>query len=327
MNPCLIALITLLTLIVAIGLAGARAKANLKKKFPPTGQLIDVGGYRLHIDVQGEQHAGPTVVLEAGAGGFGAQWALVQPAVAQFARVVAYDRAGYGWSDPNPAPRHAEMLAQELHALLSTANVPGPYILVGHSLGGVVARQFVRQHPATVAGLVFVDSAHEQQYRRFPSELVKKLASMQAMFGVMNFLNTLGLQALNPKMIAGDNTGPKELVEVYRALVATNPQHFPTTLAESQAAMACTDAPAPLGDVPLVVLSHGLPQDVPMVKPEVNRAYEAVWQIMQAELAALSTQGYRQMVEGAGHNIMIDKPEAVIAAIRAMVVAHVGLRV
>lgn len=310
----------LVALVVVIGLAGAVAKANLKRQFPPVGQLIDVGGYRLHINVQGQQHAGPTVVLDSGTGGFGVQWALVQPAVAQFARVVAYDRAGYGWSDPSPrqVPRDVETLAQELHTLLQKANLPGPYILVGHSLGGVVARQFAQHDRACVAGLVLVDSAHEQQPQRFPPELVKMMASMKTMLGVMKFLNVVGIQALHPKMLAGDQLGPQEMIDVYRALIATNPHHFPTTLAESEAALVGAAAPAPLGSLPLVVLSHGLPQDVPMAKPEVNRAYEEAWQTMQAELAALSPDSQRRVVENAGHNIQIDQPQAVVEAIRAV---------
>ncbi|HET6891368.1 MAG TPA: alpha/beta hydrolase, partial [Pyrinomonadaceae bacterium] len=106
--------------------------------YPPQGKLIDIGGYRLHFDCTGKKE--PTVVLIAGAGDFSFDWSLVQPSVGQFARVCSYDRAGFGWSDPGPPPRTMKQEAFELHTLLKAANIKPPYILVGHSLGGLVSR-------------------------------------------------------------------------------------------------------------------------------------------------------------------------------------------
>ena len=122
------ALLWLLAAVIALVGAGAiyqaAATARDARRYPPPGQLVDVGGYRLHLYCTGE--GGPTVVLEAVSGGLAIDWAWVQPEVARATRVCAYDRAGRGWSDPGPAPRDARQLARELHTLLANAAVPGP---------------------------------------------------------------------------------------------------------------------------------------------------------------------------------------------------------
>ena len=124
--------------------------------YPPLGQLVDVGGYRLHIVCIGE--GSPTVVLEAGLIGLVLAWSLVQPNISHFTRVCAYDRAGYGWSDPNPTeiPPTSQRLIHELHTLLLNTSVEGPYILVAHSFGGLNARLFAHEYPHETAGLVWL---------------------------------------------------------------------------------------------------------------------------------------------------------------------------
>ena len=144
---------TLLLLAVTTGIfltAATRAKARLKKQYPPIGQTIDIGGYRLRMHAEGE--GTPTVILDAGAGGIGLSWELVRPALAKVTRLVTYDRAGLGWSDALPLPQDAAQFARELHTLLKNANVPGPYVLVGHSLGGFIVRIFARDYASEVRG-------------------------------------------------------------------------------------------------------------------------------------------------------------------------------
>src|SRR3972149_4273654 len=127
----IISILMLVVLILALGtlIAGAIAKANLAKLYPAPGQLVDVGGYELHINCTGQ--GSPTVTLAAGSLEYSLFWALVQPEVARFTRVCSYDRAGYGWSEPRPHPRTANTMVEELHTLLVNANVKGPYVLVG----------------------------------------------------------------------------------------------------------------------------------------------------------------------------------------------------
>ena len=120
------------------------------------GQLVDVGPYRLHLECHGSR--GPTVILEPGAGGSAASMGLIAPAVARDSRVCVYDRAGRGWSDPAASPPDGAQIATDLHTLLDRAHVPGPYVLAGHSFGGLYVRTYAAKYPDEVAGLVLVDS-------------------------------------------------------------------------------------------------------------------------------------------------------------------------
>jgi hypothetical protein len=158
----------MLALIVGLVLLGASYEAISSmgdaKAYPPPGRLIDVGGYRLHINCVGTAGAGsPTVVLDAGLSRTSLDWSLVQPEIGQTTRVCAYDRAGMGWSDPAPQDkaRTPGQIARELHTLLSNAGIAGPYVLVGHSLAGKNVRMFALQHPDEVAGMVLVDARGE----------------------------------------------------------------------------------------------------------------------------------------------------------------------
>ena len=124
----------------------------------PPGRLVDIGGYRLHLWCMGKEGEGPAVVLIPGAGDFSFTWGLVQPAVAKFTRACSYDAAGQAWSDKGPEPRTFKQEAYELRTVLRTAGVNGPYVLVGASLGGIIARVFARDYPNDVAGMVLVGS-------------------------------------------------------------------------------------------------------------------------------------------------------------------------
>jgi pimeloyl-ACP methyl ester carboxylesterase len=127
-------LVTIVTVLVTTSIAGAVIKGRMKAAYPPPGQMVDVGGYRLHVHCQAEGR--PTVVMDTGQGSPSLAWALVQPEVAKASRVCVYDRAGLGWSDLSPKLRTNQVMAEELHTLLHNGGIEGPYILVGHSMGG-----------------------------------------------------------------------------------------------------------------------------------------------------------------------------------------------
>ena len=127
-------------------------------------RMVDVGSSRLHVWSDGG--GTPPVVMEAGTWDVALTWAWVLPEVATFTRAITYDRAGVGWSEPSPRPRTAAVMVDELLALLDRAHVDPPYVLVGMSFGGLIARLLAYQHPNRVAGLVFADSAHEDQFIR-----------------------------------------------------------------------------------------------------------------------------------------------------------------
>lgn len=309
------------SIILFLALA-SRAKARLRKQYPPIGRMVDIGGYRLHMHVEGEGTS--TVILDAGAGGIGLSWELVRPAISRATRVVTYDRAGLGWSDPSPRPRRADVMAEELHTMLKNANIPGPYILAGHSLGGPVARQFAAKYPDEVAGLVMVDSAHEEQMKHFPEAMVKMAESMKGMMGIMKLMGKLGIFAHKPGLVQiGDNGAlPSELVAHMQGVMASSDGHADALAAESESAYAAETPPvSTLGNLPLIVISHGQ-LDANAVPPslgqQVRDEYETAWQKLQAEITSLSTRGRRVVAERSGHNVIFDQPGIVIQSVLEM---------
>ncbi len=150
-------------LIVAGTVYESRAEAADAGAYPPAGQMVEVGGYRLHVNCTGA--GSPTVVIGGGWGDWSLGWSGVQPGVARTTRVCTYDRAGMGYSEAGPVPRDAEQFAKELHTLLQQAGIPGPYVLVGHSMGGLTVRVFAHEYPAEVAGIVLIDSMSPGQAR------------------------------------------------------------------------------------------------------------------------------------------------------------------
>lgn len=313
---------TLLTIFIFVTglvlLAGARAKVRLKRAYPPAGRMIDIGGCRLHVDIQGE---GPfTVVFESGMGGTAAHWEKVQPEIAGYATTISYDRAGLGWSDPGRQPRSFEAMAGELRALLTAAHVPGPFVLVGHSSGGVVARCFAAAYPELVAGLILVDSAHEQQFtQRFPAKVRAMAPKMIKSMKPMRWVFASGIPALLVSKIPLTPGLSGTVAQAERAARVMSSKHMRAVLDEMAAIVHCPPLLDTLGSLPLVVLSHGVPQPVPNMSDEVNAAYEAAWQEMQRELARLSSHGQHIIVEESGHDIQLENPHAVIDAIRQVI--------
>jgi pimeloyl-ACP methyl ester carboxylesterase len=325
---------TILVLVVAVFLiAGARAKSGLRAENPPPGRLVDVGGYDLHLYCEGE--GSPTVLLETGAGGFSSHWVYVQEEVAEFTRVCAYDRAGLGWSEASPRPRTSDVVVEELHTLLTEADVAGPYVLVGHSLGGVFVRRYAHEFPDEVAGMVLVDSAHAEQEVRAPEafqqwrEEFEAQAAQQLALG--RWLSASGLMALNPELVPGDPHLPAETDETVRALIVTNPDYFITagTVRETLGEILEEEraAQVTLGEIPLVVIAAGRPLEADPalgVTEELAEEYTPYWHALQVELSEMSPRGELVIAEESGHNIQIEQPQVVVDAIREVVEAARG---
>ncbi len=296
-----------LAVIILLPLSGALyqavATALDKRSYPPPGQLVDVGGYRLHLYCTGETSAGrPTVVLETGLGGFATSpdWAWVQSEVAKTTQVCAYDRAGLGWSDPGPGPRDAQHIAAELHTLLQNSHTPGPYVLVGWSYGGLYVRSYANQYRGEVAGLVLIDSTSPEQCTSSPawqaqcasSAKSASIARLLARIGGMRvfdlFQPATGLPDLQNEEIFSFNATSKDWDEQVAEFLAS-----PATNAQVLSA-------APFEDIPLYVLTatdHGGP-------PELEQS----WQVWQSGYTALSTNSLQKVVPGATHASFVFSP-------------------
>src|SRR5687768_4569261 len=186
--------LALLVLAVLGAIYQAIATKRAERAYPPPGEMVDVGGYSLHINCVGQ--GSPTVVLDAGSGGFSAQWVRVQQEVSGTTRVCAYDRAGMGWSEMGPEPRDAKQITGELHTLLSEAGIEGPYVLVGHSFGGMYMQTYAARYPDEVAGVALVDSSTEpDQFSQRP-EARQSYEPQKQSFAVVHQLVRLGVSLL-----------------------------------------------------------------------------------------------------------------------------------
>jgi pimeloyl-ACP methyl ester carboxylesterase len=265
--------------------------------------MVDVGGYRLHINCVGT--GSPTVVIESGWGDWSAAWSSwVQPAAARTTRVCTYDRAGYGFSEPGPLPRTAERFAQELHTLLHEAGIPGPYVLAGHSMGGLTVRLYAHEYPTDVAGVVLIDSmspsaaeASEETNQTSDGDGILRLP---ARIGLLRLLTRpLGLSAPVSPEVAGAYNASSVTPSYVQTYFLDEGRGMPASLA--QAGRVST-----LGDIPLIVLSRGLDQ-----QPQ--------WMARQAELLRLSSNSQQLFATHSGHNIEFDDPESAVGAIAQMV--------
>ncbi len=324
------AIVIVLVLTLVLGLAGFLARRRLRAQHPPIGRMINVGGYQLHLHSLGE--GGPAVVLDAGIGEAGLSWAALQPEVARFARAVFYDRAGLGWSDSGPRPRTASVMVDELHTLLQRSGIPGPYVLVGASFGGLLNRLYARRYPEDVAGMVLVDAAHEEQYTpELIQQTVRRMGRvMPLVYAVLRLFIWSGLPAIVPRLrpVPGYFKLPPEARETYGALLAADSRMVTaqadelSAVMESHSLMRAARVTS-LGDIPLVVLRHGLTPK--QMTPELTELMESTHQRLQAELAAQSTNGRLTIAENSGHAIQFDQPELVVAAIREVVEAVRGV--
>ena len=307
--------------------AGAASQAFAtgrdRRRYPAPGRLVDTGGHKLHLNVAGERQEGPTVVLDAGGTSFSPQWARVQPGIAEFARVVSYDRAGLGWSEPGPSPRDARSVARELRAALKNAGLEGPYVAVGSSLGGLYALAFADEFPEETAGVVLVDSMHPDQWERLPATLVRlvrffdrriKLLPPLARLGVLRVLDLT--RPMQGELRAG--LPPEERAQM--EAIAATPGHWEAVSEEVSGSWEETKAQVravrDLGDLPLLVLTA--PDN-----PGFGEM-KGPWLKMQAELAALSSRGEHRVLEGSSHVGTMTDPSStreVVEAVRRVVEA------
>ena len=295
------------TVVAGLGaLVQAVAADRDHQAFPPPGQLVDVGGYHLHLHVLGEPHDRPTIILEAGLDSFSTNWYWVQTDLATSTRVVAYDRAGLGWSDVGAGPRDARQSATELHAALHASGTEGPYVLAGHSYGGLVSRMFADLYPDEVVGLVLVDASHPDQWAHIPESLDGKLTAtsnrLLSNFATIGFLRMFDL--VTPQVATGLPEHEYAVMRANFALPQASAIGADILTVWDSRTRAQVDAARPLGDLPLAVLSV---TEQPL--------YGEVLTALQAEMPGLSSNSVHRVVAGATHeNLISDRAYAAVVA-------------
>ena len=329
-----------LAVVVVLCVVGAMYQAIATRRdeqvHPPPGRMIDVGGFRLHVLEAGTARAGaPTVILEAGLMSTVMSWGALQRRLAEKYRVVSYDRAGLGWSDLGPMPRTADRITEELHALLEHAGIAPPYVLVGHSFGGLMAPNFAAHFPDDVVGLVLVDAVAAAEWNP-PTEHDARLggigakvcrrAAILSHLGVIRFiafLLTTGAKVFAGRLVRLISRGtPDDAGTVSSPWFAALPQEeqkmaalfwvqpkFPLTIASQLENLPVSAAGVGARPVfcegPVVILSARTSSD--------RRRTE------HAAMAARLPQGEHINVDGSNHWIMQQQPEIVLDAIDRVV--------
>ena len=286
-----------------------------ERRYPAPGEMVDAGGYDLHLYCRGEAGA-PSVVMDSGLGGTVLDWQLVQPEVAGFARVCTYDRAGMGWSEPGAQPRTSQQFVEELHTLLNNAGIQEPYVLVGHSLGGNNVQLYASRYPDEVAGMVLVDPAFYDSPSYVNPELQNALAeAMPSPASSLwnKFLATIGVTRL-PYTFQGETDERAAFSTHAKDTYETTDEYssFEESFEQRRAATVS------LGDKPLVVLSAGA-REFPGFSQEQSDKYNEAWTKSGAALTQVSQNSEQIIVEDSGHYIHLEQPDLVIDAIRQVV--------
>lgn len=290
------------------------AETRDQRRYPPPGRMIDIGGRRLHLMTAGE--GSPTVVIIPALGESVLGWLHIFRGAAAETQICVYDRAEIGWSDPPPHWRRTwDLMAADLYALLVAAGIPAPYVLVGHSIGGIVARSFYARYPDMVAGMLLVDSSHEQQAARLAEEdwrrgrvgYARETARRQArILGLRRLAVALSLVREFDADIAREV--PPEHAGAYRAILLSTRQRR-VNVREMVMATFARGQPPGLGSIPLTVLTRA---------PGTGESWPT-WAQLQDELAALSSRSEHLHAKTAGHYVHRDEPDLVVQAIRDLV--------
>lgn len=259
-----------------------------------TTNKVDVGGYKLQYASYGK--GSPTIIIDSGLGDSpvdSGSWQTIINEVAKTTRIVVYNRAGLGESESAKVfPRTSEHIAKDLHALLTNAKIPGPYILVGQSIGGLHLRVFAKEYPKDIAGMILVSVTHPDQFALWLAALPPQSAD-------------------EPESI----TNARRFLAEQMTSAANNSEHLDAKTSCAQARAVDT-----LGNTPLIVLTHSPKwRMVPDLDDDLLKKLEDISQKLQVDLTKLSTRSKQVIAEKAGHHLHAEEPQLVIDAIREMV--------
>jgi pimeloyl-ACP methyl ester carboxylesterase len=298
------------------------ATANDQRQYPPPGQLIDVEGYHLHVDVQGEDRGLPTVILDAASGSMSSEWGWVQSELAKVTRVAAFDRPGQGYSEAPPAPLTIEAYAQDVRELLDSVGISERYVLVAHSMGSLTSRAFAKLYPEGLVGIILIDP-RDRDIITFSREIYEdaNIESAEPSFieqVMMPLAARLGIfRLINPYSAYIDQL-PPEAAGRARALSASTHQwdgYIPDAMLGERAAALLAEGEQ-LAEIPVIVLSAGSADEA---FPEGAR--ERFTALHEEMARALSALGTHQVVEGANHYTIVtqlDYAQTVIDAVQTL---------
>jgi pimeloyl-ACP methyl ester carboxylesterase len=307
-----------LVLAAAAATYNALSLRHYRKLSGVPGELYTVNGYAMHMYCTGQ--GSPTILLDAGLGDDFTIWAKVQPELSKVTRVCAYDRAGFGWSQPNPAVQDANAISAELHQLVSVSGVQRPFLLMGHSIAGIYLRSYAAHYPNDLAGLVFVDGATPLQDDRVPHALVtiedqqRKEMPWQELLMSLGWYRIQGICTEVPPgferdslWIKADSCVPSQMSAMQNELDAERASGEETVHA------------GPFGSLPILILSRD-PKVLPSNWPaEVAKENAVVWNQMQEEAKGLSAHSRRIIARGSDHYVQLDRADLVNKEVAAFV--------
>lgn len=298
-----IAAVAMLLVTALAGFAFQRwSDADFTRSHPAPGMFAQVDGRRVHYRVTGEGEF--TFVLEAGLGDYSGSWGNLESRLAEIGRVFVYDRAGLGWSEKSAQPRTVEQIAAELHATLTQARIPKPYVLVGHSYGGLIQAVYAMHYPEDAAALLLIDPSHPDQWNRLPSPPAPVLFLMTQISRMAPF-------------------GLSQLLRRSSDPVRNQTSYFQTSGAESRELVSLgrsgTKVPIHLGKTPIYVLTAGVVR-FPNRSEAENKRLGEVWASLHEDIVASSSSAIRKhlVVAGASHQIHKSHLEVVLAAAREL---------
>jgi pimeloyl-ACP methyl ester carboxylesterase len=305
-----------LVILVCVFLAGstiynAAAHRYYRAIYPAPGKIYSVNGHDMHLYCTGE--GSPTLVLEAGGGNDSLTWTKVQPELSKITRVCSYDRAGFGWSTPQPPPRDANTIAGELHALLRQAGIQGPIVLMGHSRAGMYIRAYNQLYPEQVKGLVFVDSSVFLYWDRMSPELRAANSYSKPFYYSLVAMAALGLHrvegACSPNPGFDEATGTR--IAQLECGKNGSPvfQEYETTRQSSEE----TIHTGPYGDLPILIFSRDaeLERQNSGLPAKLALEQSVFWEQEQESFKRLSTHSRRIIAKGSGHPIQYERADLV----------------
>ncbi len=281
--------------------------------YPPLGEMIDIKNHRLlHVKRKKISEHGPSVILEAGNGLSSTSWMLVQPEIEKFANCLSYDRAGFGWSPQNLDDNTSSHSVEDLHDLLSKLDMPKPYILVGHSYGGLLNLLYAYRYPEEVAGIILVDAYHEEQLKviPLPSSNMMRILKIASIFGIFRLVVN--------KLFPLPPTLPVAMRKRIQAEITCS-----TWISTMQDIFSHVEISlSPLKNLsilnkPMAVISAGLYSG-----PELK--FKDRIRELQNDLVRKSSGGYQIIAENSSHNVPFSQPELIIATVKKMIVQLFG---